>query len=256
MNSLKFLLLAMIVLPGTIAHAQLINIESRRMQTDSVRLAGSADLSFNYQKTNDISLNVFKTSVGAQVKSKNLNHMLLVLGSYELARTNLSTINNAGFGHLRHNYKFNKWVRWEVYTQLQFNELLSLKYRYLAGTGPRFKLTHGETFKTYLGISTFYEYEQIQDVAQTINKDFRMSNYLVISIKFPKNRGEFTSTTYYQPLFTDFVDYRLTNQSLIQFNITKHLAFTTSVHYFFDFKPPTGVKQSTFALNNGLRWTF
>ncbi len=104
-------LIAIVVLKTDGVFSQLVNIESRRMQTDSVRLAGSADLAFNYQKTNDISLNVFKTSVGAQIKSKNLKHMLLVLGSYELARTNLSTINNAGFGHLRHNYKFKKWLR-------------------------------------------------------------------------------------------------------------------------------------------------
>lgn len=257
MNALRlFLVLALVILNGGTLFSQLVNIESRRMQTDSVRLAGNADLSFNYQKTNDVTLNVFKTSLSAQGKSKNLKHILLVLGNYNLASSNNSTINNAGFGHLRYNYKFNKWFRWEAYTQLQFNELLSLRYRFLTGTGARFKLNHGETVKTYIGISSFYEHEQIQDVQQTINSDLRMSNYFVISIKFPKKRGEFTSTTYYQPLFRQFSDYRLTNQSLIQFNITKQLSFTTSVNYFFDFNPPVDVKPSTFSLNNGLRWTF
>lgn len=256
MNSLKFLLLAVIALTGNVAFSQLVNIESRRMHTDSVRLAGSADLSFNYQKTNDITLNVFRTSLSVQGKTKNLKHILLVLGNYNHALSNNSTINNEGFGHVRYNYKFNKWVRGEVYSQLQFNELLSLRYRFLTGMGARFKLNQGETVTTYLGVSTFYEYEQIQDVQQTINRDLRMSNYFVLSIKFPNKRGEFTSTTYYQPLFREVSDYRLTNQSLIQLNITKHLSFTTSVNYFFDFNPPTGVKQATFALNNGLRWTF
>lgn len=251
-----FLILAFVMLNAETVFSQLVNIESRRMQTDTVRLAGSADLSFNYQKTNDVTLNVFKTSLSAQGKSKNLKHILLVLGKYDLASSNNSTINNAGFGHIRYNYKLNKWFRWEVYSQLQFNELLSLKYRFLTGTGARFKLNHGETIKTYLGVSSFYEHEQIQDAQRTINTDLRMSNYFVISIKFPNKLGEFTSTTYYQPLFRQFSDYRLTNQSLIQLNITKQLSFTTSVNYFFDFNPPAEVKQSTFALNNGLRWTF
>lgn len=226
------------------------------MQTDSVRFAGNANLTFNYQKTNDISLNVFKSSLSAQVKSKNLKHILLTLGNYDLASSNKSTINNAGFGHIRYNYKYNKWLRWEVYTQLQFNELLSLKHRYLAGTGARIKLNRGEVVKTYLGISSFYEYEQIQDFQQTVNEDFRMSNYFVLSLKFPKNRGELTSTTYFQPLFRQFEDYRLTNQSLIQLNINKYLSLTTSMNYFFDFNPPTGVKRETFSINNGLRLTF
>lgn len=244
--------------------SQLVNIETSRMQTDSIRYAGNANLSYNYQRTNDVSLNAFKASLSTQLKTKNLKNIFLFLGNYDIARSNTaagsiadnSTINNSGFGHFRYNYKFNKWLRWEAYTQLQFNELLSLKYRYLAGTGARFKLNHGQIIKTYLGISSFYEYEQIQDIQQTVNKDVRMSNYIVISIKFPKERGEFTSTTYYQPLFRQLSDYRLTNQSLIQLTITKQLSFTTSVNYFFDFNPPSGVQQSTFSINNGLRFTF
>lgn len=250
------LILALCFFKSEGVFSQLVNIESSRLQTDSVRLAGHADISFNYQKTNDITLNVFKTSLITQVKSKNLKQILLVLGNYNLASSNNSTINNSGFGHIRYNYKINKLVRWEVYSQLQFNELLSLRYRFLAGTGARLKLNQGETVSTYLGISTFYEHEQIQDVQETINRDFRMSNYFVLSIKFPKKRGEFTSTTYYQPMLRQFSDYRLTNQSHIQFNITKHLSFNTSLNYFFDFNPPAGVKQSTFELHNGLRWTF
>jgi len=257
MKSLRsFLIVMLLFFNANALFSQLVNIESLRMQTDSIRFAGNANLTFNFQKTNDITLNVFKAGLSAQMKSKNLKNILLVLGNYDLASSNKSAINNAGFSHVRYNYKFNRWLRWEVYTQLQFNELLSLKYRYLAGTGARFKLNRGEVFRMYIGISSFYEYEQIQDVQQTVNSDLRMSNYFVASIKLPNKRGEITSTTYYQPLFRQFSDYRLTNQSLIQLNITKQLSITTSVDYFFDFNPPEGVKQSSFSLNNGLRLTF
>lgn len=252
----SFLVFALVVFTVNSAFSQLVNIESRRMQTDSVRFAGNANLTFNFQKTNDVSLSVFKSSLNAQLKSKNLKHIFLILGNYNLSSSNKSTISNAGFSHLRYNYMINKWFRWEAYTQLQFNELLSLRYRTLVGTGARFKLNHGETVKTYLGVSSFYEFEQLQDVQQTENRDLRMSNYFSVSIKFPKNKGEFTSTTYYQPLFRHLNDYRLTTQSLIQLNFSKHLALITSVNYFFDSNPPTGVKQSTFSINNGLRLTF
>lgn len=257
MNTLRiFLVLVLVIFIADSAFSQLVNIESRRMQTDSVRFAGNANLTFNFQKTNNVTLNVFKASLNAQLKSKNLKHIFLVLGKYDLSSSNKSTINNAGFSHLRYNYKYTKWLRWEAYTQLQFNELLSLKYRYLAGTGARFKLNHGEIVKTYLGVSAFYEYEHIQDIQRTVNSDVRMSNYFVISIKFPKNTGEFTSTTYYQPLFRQFKDYRLTNESLVQLNISKQLSFITSLYYFFDYNPPAGVKQSTISVKNGLRLTF
>jgi len=238
-------------------NAQLVNIESRRMQTDTLRFAGNANLTLNHQRTNDVSLSVFKSSLNAQFKSKNLKHVCLVLGNYAFTKSNTKTLANAAFGHIRYNYKYKDWLRWEAYSQLQLNELLSLKYRFLSGTGARFKLTRGETFKAYIGVSAFYEYELVDDAIQTEeSRDLRMSNYFSFSIKFPKDRGEFASTTYYQPLFRHIADYRLTTQSIIQLNITKHLSLITSINYFFDYNPPVGVKPSTFSINNGLKVSF
>lgn len=241
---------------ATCTHAQLVNIESRRMQTDTLRVAGNVNFTLNYRQTNNITLSVFKSSLNAQFKSKNLKHIYLVLGNYAFTRSNTKTLANAAFGHFRYNYKYKDWLRWEAYTQLQLNELLSLKYRFLAGAGARFKLTHGEIFKAYIGVSAFYENELVEDVLLTESQDVRMSNYFSFSIKFPKGRGEFASTTYYQPLFEHFSDYRITTQSLVQLNISKHLSFITSVNYFFDYNPPVGVRPSTFSINNGLKIRF
>ncbi len=257
MKALRLIfILFVFALNSSVLFSQLVNIESRRMQSDTVRFAGNANLTLNYQQTNDITLIVFKSSLNAQFKSKNLKHTYLALGNYAFTESNVKTIANAAFGHLRYNYKFNKWFRWEGYSQVQLNELLSLKYRFLAGTGARFKLNRGETIKTYIGISAFYEHERVEDILQTQSRDVRMSNYFTVSIKFPKKRGEFASTTYYQPLFRYWADYRLTTQSIIQLNITEYLSFITSVNYFFDFNPPVGVKPSAFSINNGLKVKF
>ena len=257
MKALRFLFIVFVLtFIAPCAHAQLVNIESRRMQTDTLRFAGNVNLTLNYRRTNDITLSVFKSSLNAQFKTKNLKNTFLVLGNYALTQSNTATLANAAFGHLRYNYKYKDWLRWEAYSQLQLNELLSLKYRFLSGAGARFKLTHGEIFKAYIGVSAFYEHEVVEDVLQTESRDVRASNYFSFSIKLPKKRGEFASTTYYQPLINFWADYRITTQSLIQLNITKHLSFITSVNYFFDYNPPVGVKPSTFSINNGLRVRF
>ncbi|MFK7784894.1 MAG: DUF481 domain-containing protein [Crocinitomicaceae bacterium] len=257
MRTPYFLFLSFILSSSTSnIHAQLVNIESRRMQTDTLRFAGNVNLTFNHRRTNDVTLSVFKSSLTTQFKSKNLKHIFLVLGNYAFTQSNTATLANAAFGHVRYNYKYKDWLRWEAYTQLQLNELLSLKYRFLSGAGARFKLTHGEIFKAYIGVSAFYEHEVVEDVLQTESRDIRASNYFSFSIKFPKKRGEFVSTTYYQPLINFWADYRITTQSLVQLNITQHLSFITSVNYFFDYKPPVGVKPSTFSINNGLRIRF
>ena len=258
MKALRFFFLVFLLTQTvTNVHAQLVNIESRRMQTDTLRFAGNINITLNHRRTNDVTLTEFKSNLSAQIKSKNLRHTYLVLGNYAFTQSNSATLANVAFGHLRYNYKYKDWLRWEVYTQLQLNELLSLKYRFLSGAGARFKLTHGETFKAYIGVSAFYEHELVEDDIQIEEaRNVRMSNYFSFSIKLPKKRGEFASTTYYQPLINFWADYRITTQSLIELHITKHLSFITSVNYLFDYNPPVGVKPSTFSINNGLKVRF
>lgn len=235
--------------------AQLVNIESQRMQTDTIRAAGNASVNYSYQKTNGISSSHFKTSASLQLKSKSLKNIFLILGSYDLAKSFGMTSNNAGFAHIRYNYKINPWLRWEVYTQLQFNELLSLKTRALTGTGARFKINKGKSFKMYLGLSAFYEYEEVRDPQFTASGDMRFSSYGVISWKLPNNLGEFTSVTYYQPSLFSLSDFRINSQNALVLKLTKHIAFTTQFNYFTDSNPPNGVDREVISLENGLRFT-
>lgn len=234
-------------------NAQLVNIESQRMQSDSARATGNAGLEYSFRKTNGVSASHFKATTSFQFKSKSLKHIYLILGNYDLARSFGMTSNHAGFGHLRYNYKINKWLRWEVYSQIQFNELLSLKNRILGGTGARFKVNKGKHFKTYVGISSFYEYEEVQQPGFVVNEGFRMSNYGVISWEFPNKKGEFTSVTYYQPRLSNFSDFRINTQNAIILNVTKYLAFTVSFSYFTDSNPPEGVNREMISIENGLR---
>lgn len=238
------------------AKSQLVNIESQRIQTDSIRFAGNFTTAYNYQETNNIPLAILKSALIFQGKSKSLKHIFLLLGSYDLSKSGQLKLSNAGFGHFRYNYKINKTIRWELYNQLQFNELLSLKYRYIIGTGARIKLNKDQVFKMYIGVSAFYEYEQIRDAQKTINQNARFSNYFVLNIRLPKERGEIISTTYYQPLIAKFNDYRISSQTTLALNITKKLSFTSSFMYFFDQLPPDDVDKKMIQFENGIRLTF
>lgn len=235
--------------------AQLVNIESRRIQSDSIRKAGNANVSFAYQKNNGKPLTQLKTSAVFQFKTKSLKDIFLLLGSYDFSKTRNQQLSNAAFGHVRYNRVLNRTIKYELYTQLQANQLLNLRSRYIAGTGLRFKFVRGNLFKTYLGISSFYEYEESIETTRVYRNDFRMSNYLVLSLKLPKDKGELTSTTYYQPLYDRFSDYRLSNQTLLAINFTKNFAFTSSFTYTFDQNPPIGISTETISITNGIRFT-
>lgn len=239
------------------SNAQLVNVESQRIQSDSIRSAGNANLNFSYQENNNKPLIQFRTSLVYQCKTKSLKDIFLVLGSYNYSKTRNQKLSNAAFGHIRYNRALHPLLKYELYTQIQFNQLLNLRSRYIAGTGLRFKFTNEKLFKSYLGVAAFYEYEESIEVdTRVFRNDFRMSNYLVLSLKLPKEKGEITSTSYYQPLFEKFNDFRITNQTTLVINFSKKLAFTSSFSYFFDRFPPTDIAQETISFENGIRLTF
>lgn len=235
--------------------AQLVNIESQRIQSDTVRKAGNGNVSFAYQKNNGKPLTQLKTSAVFQLKTKSLRDIFLILGSYDFSKTRNQQLSNAAFGHFRYNRKLNETIKYELYTQIQANQLLNLRSRYIAGTGFRFKFMNEKQFKIYLGVSSFYEYEESIETTRIYRNDFRMSDYLVLSFKFPKNFGELTSTTYYQPLYDRFSDYRLSNQTMLAINFTKNFAFTSSFSYTFDQNPPIGISTETINFINGIRYS-
>lgn len=235
--------------------AQLVNIESSRIQSDTIRKAGNANVSFAYQKNNGKPLTQLKTSAVFQLKTKSLKDIFLILGSYDFSKTRNQQLSNAAFGHIRYNRKLNDMVKYELYTQIQANQLLNLRSRYIAGTGFRFKFVKEKLFKVYLGIASFYEYEESIETTRVFKNDFRMSDYLVLSFKFPKNFGELTSTSYYQPLYDRFSDYRLSNQTMLSINFTKNFAFTSSFSYTFDQNPPAGISTETINFTNGIRYS-
>ena len=119
------------------AFTQIVNMESKRLHTDTIGWAGSinANLAFtNYGKE------VFAANGNAHVQYQAKKSLYLLLGSYGFLKgADQSLINNA-FLHFRYNYKLGKVVRLEAFTQLQQNAIVKIQSRFLVGTGPRFKI--------------------------------------------------------------------------------------------------------------------
>ncbi len=115
-------------------------------------------------------------------------------------------MNNNLFYHLRYNYKINKWLRWEAFTQLQQNNLRGIKLRWLRGTGPRFNLAGSKKLSLYRGTAAMFEYEKEQTDPVIYHRDFRSSNYVSLTYK-PSEYAEFIETVFYQPLFSNLDDY-------------------------------------------------
>jgi putative salt-induced outer membrane protein YdiY len=236
-----------------LAKGQIVNIEKQRIASDSTGWFGSANVSFSGSKTTK-SILALSTGTFLECKSKSNKDLWLFITDLSFISADKEKFSNTGFGHIRYNRKLGKAIRWEFFTQIQYNSLTKIDTRILGGSGLRFKLTPYETAKFYLGIAYMYEYEQLLDPI-VYHRDHRMSSYFTFTLT-PEEQVTFMSTLYVQPLLTDPNDYRLSNETTLNVGITKKLSLKSSFKYAYDAFPPEGVPKSTYYFSNGLEVDF
>jgi hypothetical protein len=248
---IRILLLSLICLtPGLLA-AQLVNIESKRMQTDSVRFALNADFSFNHNNNDGTQVNQIDAALTTQLKSKDLRKILFLLGNYKFIDSEEENLQNVWFLHARFNYKFNQVLRLETFIQGQYNQLLIVEQRNLIGAGLRVKWMDRSRFTGYAGNSYMYEMES-SDRAGTTRYNHRNSTYLTLSYSAKSEKFSVANTVYYQPLYRDLNDYRILEQFRLDIPLSSWFKVFTIYNYYFDSKTPLNTKEYTSHLNFGI----
>jgi len=249
MKQQLFLIVAFLF--ATFSHAQLVNIESKRMQTDSIRFVLRGDFSFSYDNYDGDYIYRIGSSLSTQVKSKDLNKIYFLLGNYNLIRSEAQDFQNTWFLHLRYNQKLSNLFRFEAFVQSQNNQLLAINSRNLVGAGLRFKLVSKENVRLYLGNAYMYE-EEKSDAFDTKEYNHRNSTYLSISATIAESNVNITNTVYFQPLYKDFSDFRILEQLKIDVPLSKVLSLFTLLDYYHDSLTPSGSSQFSTNISIGL----
>lgn len=194
-------------------------------------------------------------NANANAEYKRPKDLYLVLVNYNLLRANGQSFTNNIFYHVRYNHKLTKVLRWEVFTQLQQNNVTGIRHRFLAGTGPRWKIKNSPNFTLYVATAAMFENERENIDPPLIHDDVRSSSYITGSLK-PIEELEISGTLFYQPLFKDFSDFRVLNELRFSYKIFKRLALTTSWYYLFDSEPAASTPKLNYSISNGLEWEF
>ena len=231
---MKFLvILSFVIIPNLIS--QVVNIESKRMRTDTTGWSGEAEANFQLSKSTD---EIFDLGAKIHFQCKTENDLWLFLNELRLIKGAGTEFVNSGFAHVRYNRKVTKsLLRWEFFVQYQYNKSLEVGQRVLAGSGPRFKLYDSDKFRAYVASLYMYEYQESVDKL-IIERNHRTSSYLTFTFDF--DRVQFSNTVYYQPNMRDLKDYRILSQSDLIFKIFENLKFKTGFNYRYDTRPFPG----------------
>jgi hypothetical protein len=234
------------------ASAQIVNIESLRYTTDTTGWKGQANLGFTFGKQAE---RYYALNTGAHLQYKSPKSLYLILGNLDLLKSPSKDLVNSGFFHFRYNYKIKPWIRWEAFTQVQYNKLVGLRMRYLAGTGPRFKAVEVKKFKMYIGTLYLFEYEINSDRTEKLIQG-RFSGYVSFSLR-PIKEIEFVSTTYYQPRFDEIKDFRISTDNALAFKVYKNFHVIINYRMNLDTRPPKGATTNLiYTLENRFRLDF
>lgn len=249
---MRKILFVFLLFCGIIANAQILNVESLRRVTDTSGFSGSFSVNFSLiRNVNDFI--VLGTDIHLQYKMN--KHLVLLKNDISFLKVEGEDLADNGITHLRYNYKLRPRIAWEVFAQRQYNRVAKIDLRTLVGTGPRIKLTKSEDYRFYFGPLVMYEYERLLDDAGTRNRELRASVYLSFSI-YPTDNISLISTTYYQPLFEKFSDYRISSQSTLLVKLYKDLSLSVNHTFFFDAFPAQDIPTSQYNFSTGVVYSF
>jgi hypothetical protein len=184
-----------------------------------------------------------------------------LIGNLEYKEGNTDVITNKGFLHGRFIFNNGNLFEPEIFAQMEYNDFLLMKERYLVGGGLRINplsIASDDSVHKFIaefGIGMMYEYESVTDSIKPITRYIRSTNFMSLRYTLQNNLN-FFSVTYFQPHVKDFADFRLLSENRLSISITKYLAFFVSIMYRFDSDPISSLKNYDFEIANGITLTF
>jgi hypothetical protein len=230
--------------------SQVINIESKRFLNDTNGFVGRSDLNFNIVQNTQ---QVISMGLNVHMQYQHHKHRFLAISDLAFIKAAETDFVNNGYQHFRYGYKIVDRLTWETFVQAQYNAVLKLDRRYLAGTGPRFKILKKKNIRLYVAALYMFEHQE-QDNETIIQNNHRMSSYVTFNISY--NKVDFSNTTFYQPLLSNFSNYRIASDSNLDIILTGHFNFRVGFNLLYDTHQPPGIPALVYTLKNGLSFKF
>src|SRR5690606_19726059 len=146
----------------------------------------------------------------------------------------------------RYRYRLESWLSGESFVQHEYDEFRRLQLRALFGLGPRFDLPLPPGNTVAVGTAWMLEYERISDDglpdAGDEQLNHRWSSYIAAGATLTEGIS-ILHTTYWQPKFDDFADYRFLSETSAVLDVKEWLAVQFSFVAAYDSRPPADVEE-------------
>lgn len=246
----KIIHITLFALLVSAVQAQIVNIENQRLKDKKEGWTGSFDLSFSLIKNTQ---QVVQFNNHNRLMWKKQQHSVLGITDFSFVKAGKQDFVNSGFQHGRYawNLKNHPKLFLEGFQQVQYNKVQYIDLRLLAGGGSRAIVLDKDSISINIGAFVMAEHEE--EVGGRINQHIRYSCFLSFDFQFNKTTG-FNTITYYQPDFLSPSDYRISHESSLRFNVTRHLKFRIAYNLNHDTNPPVGAPKTFYGIMNVFRY--
>ena len=107
-----------IAITATISNCQIVNIEKKRIATDTTGFAGKIGISMSASKYKE---SFVSADLNGQIQFKTKKNLYIAIVDYQVVNAGGESFNNSGFFHLRYNRKLSSVIRFEAFSQAQYN---------------------------------------------------------------------------------------------------------------------------------------
>jgi hypothetical protein len=235
-----------------------VNTEKLRSADSSRGMAISLSASTGLVRGNSEYFS-FSTSGRSDLMLEDSYHFLVA--SYEMRESGAGKISNQGFAHLRGMWEVSDRLAVEGFTQIQYDQFISLKQRALAGSGLRIDLPIAadsagqDVLRVYVGLGAMYEKERYDDDgSDVLFSRLRSTNYVSLNFALD-SRVTLTAVAYAQPLFSDPANHRLVAEASLAVQLTTFLSLLVDIGWNYNSHPVGNIRRYDLELNNGLSVT-
>lgn len=255
--------LCMLVSTG---YAQILNIEKSRLDSlnpeKPYQIKLEANINFyNRSATNAEKAEFFSTEAALNATYAPGKHAYLLIGEISYVENNSENILNNGNLHLRTTFNRRNKFSTEVYIQVQYDNFRGLTDRVLAGVAERWRIVESGKFDWHLASGPMFEYERWRVPENEGYRQKRLpklSSYTTLRWKISET-VDFNTIVYYQVGYDsedESTRHRVSNNSNLNFKITKKLSFHTGISIAFEDKPIVPITEFIYSVENGISLDF
>ncbi len=246
LSSVAFVVLVVGLCVSSVAHAQIVNVQSLIGDEPEEGLSGAVEAGADYRRGN-VDLVLARAAATARFRRGDDIVFAIVKGEYGRTGEPSATFVAKVFEHARYRRVLTSIVTAEAFAQHEGDRFRRLRVRALVGAGPRVRIARGESWSLHGGAAYMFEHEQLSDDALAgageRQNAHRVSTYLVGQVEANEHVTA-SATCYVQPRLDRPRDLRVLGEAALATALSSHVTFKTALVVAHDAEPPPEIEQT------------